>query len=50
MPFAPSNNGQGLGVWNNAESNIRVRVEGDKVWYFHTKGKTWDLMEGIDLV
>eukprot|EP00588_Corethron_pennatum_P013965 CAMPEP_0194277324 /NCGR_PEP_ID=MMETSP0169-20130528/9681_1 /TAXON_ID=218684 /ORGANISM="Corethron pennatum, Strain L29A3" /LENGTH=257 /DNA_ID=CAMNT_0039021269 /DNA_START=200 /DNA_END=972 /DNA_ORIENTATION=+ len=50
MSFAPSNDGQGLSVWNNDESNIRVRVGGDKVWSFHTEGKAWELVEGIDLV
>jgi len=51
VSFAPSRDGHGLSVWNgNSDRQISVRVGGDKVWSFASQGRSWELVEGIDLV
>jgi len=51
ISMATSRDGNGLSVWNaNSERHISVRVGGDRVWSFASKGSAWELVEGIDLV
>lgn len=53
VSFATSSDGDGLSVWNTnpgSGRHISVRVGGDRVWSFASKGKSWELVEGIDLV
>lgn len=54
--FAKSNDGGKLstgylvGKGGKKEDNYSIRVGGDKVWSFHSKGTSWKLVELLDLV
>lgn len=53
MSFAPSNDGKKFGHYQAEEDGsgiIDVRVGGDRTWAFQDKGKSWSLVEMIDLV
>lgn len=51
VSFAPSRDGAGLSSFNaGSNRQISVRVGGDKVWSFASQGRSWELVEGIDLV
>lgn len=51
ISMAPSRDGKGLSVWNaNSKRHISIRVGGDKVWSFASKGAPWNIAEGVDLV
>jgi hypothetical protein len=53
MSFAPSRDGAGLSSFTINPSDgyhFKVRVGGDRVWSFHDKASSWELVRGIDLI
>lgn len=53
MSFAQSKDGNGLSAFTMTPSDgyqIKVRVGGDRVWSFHDKASSWELVKGLDLV